>query len=227
MLRLVLFDIDSTLLHTNAVGIRAFAKALEIEFGIVNGTEGLKFAGRTDTGLIRELFTKHGIEISPKNLERFFDCYAHWLAHWMIEGQGQVCPGATQLIHEFKALPEPPVIGLLTGNIRLGAELKLRHFDLWDLFSTGAFADDHEDRNEIAVVAHKRGKALLGQALRGDQILVIGDTPHDIACGRAIDAKVLAVATGPFSLAELLAHQPDWAVADLTQVSAKKLCGIE
>jgi phosphoglycolate phosphatase-like HAD superfamily hydrolase len=227
MLRLVLFDIDATLLHTNAVGIRAFAKALEIEFGIPDGTAGLKFAGRTDTGLIREIFGKHGVEMSPKNTQRFFDCYAHWLAHWLIDGQGRVCAGATHLIREFNAMPEPPVIGLLTGNIRLGAELKLRHFDLWDLFTTGAFADDHEDRNEIAAVAHKRANELLGQPLRGDEILVIGDTPHDIACGRAIGAKVLAVATGTSPLADLLAHKPDWAVTDLTQISAKKLCGLE
>jgi phosphoglycolate phosphatase len=224
MVRLILFDIDGTLLHTNAVGIKAFAKSLAMEFNIPNGTEGLRFAGRTDTGLAREIFRKHGVAPSPENFARFFECYTDWLAHMLAESHGEICPGANHLIHELKGLPEPPVIGLLTGNIRLGAELKLRHFDLWDFFTTGAFADDHEDRNQIAAVAHQRGCELLGEKLRGDQVVVIGDTPLDIACGRAIGAKVLAVATGGASLEELKAHHPDWAAQDLTKIRARDIC---
>jgi phosphoglycolate phosphatase len=223
MLRLVLFDIDGTLLHTNAVGIRAFAKSLEMHFGVTDGITGVKFSGRTDVAIIREVFLRHGIEPSRKNFELFLDCYTHWLAHMLVDVEGQVCPGVPSLIAEFRNLPEPPVIGLLTGNVRLGAELKLRRFDLWDHFQTGAFADDHEDRNEIAKVAHKRGSKLLGGKLRGEEVLVIGDTPLDIACGRAIGAKVLAVATGGATLEELEAHRPDWALADLTKFRAREV----
>ena len=124
----------------------------------------------------------------------------------------------------MRALPEPPLFGLLTGNIRLGAEIKLRHFDLWKEFETGAFADDHEDRDQIAAVAHRRGSRVLRENLRGEQVLVIGDTPLDIRCARAIGAKVLAVATGGHPLAELKEHRPDWAVADLRGVSAEQVC---
>ena len=224
MARLVLFDIDGTLLHTNAVGVKAFAKSLDILFNVKNGTRGLKFSGRTDTALVREIFLNHGIEPSRENFALFFDGYAHLLAHMIEDCTGHACPGAGELIRQFQGLPQPPAIGLLTGNIRLGAELKLRRFALWESFQTGAFADDHEDRNEIAKIAHRRGCELLGHALRGEEVLVIGDTPLDIACGRAIGAKVLAVATGGATLEELKSHQPDWAVADLTEVRAEDFC---
>ncbi|MDB6021995.1 MAG: haloacid dehalogenase [Pedosphaera sp.] len=225
MIRLVLFDIDGTLLHTNAVGISAFAKTLEMQFNVRNGTDGLKFAGRTDSGLVREIFLKHNIEPSKNNFGLFFDCYADWLAHLLAESGGEICPGAPALIAGLQSLSKPPLLGLLTGNIRLGAEIKLRHFDLWDIFATGAFADDHEERNGIAAIAHQRGARMLGENLRGDQTLVIGDTPLDIACGRAIGAKVLAVATGGSPLAELQMHRPDWTVADLTKITAEEVCG--
>ncbi len=125
----------------------------------------------------------------------------------------------------LKALPQPPLLGLLTGNIRLGAEIKLRHFDLWKVFETGAFADDSEDRSQIAAIARQRGSRILGENLNGDQVLVIGDTPLDIRCGRAIDAKVLGVATGGATLEELARHQPDWAVPDVRKLRVDEVCG--
>ena len=124
----------------------------------------------------------------------------------------------------MKELRQPPLLGLLTGNIRLGAEIKLRHFDLWTVFETGAFADDSEHRNQIAAIARQRGSRILGGPLRGDEVLVIGDTPLDIACGRAIGAKVLAVATGGATIEELKRHQPDWAVQDLPRIKAREVC---
>jgi phosphoglycolate phosphatase-like HAD superfamily hydrolase len=129
-----------------------------------------------------------------------------------------------EFIRELEQLPHPPLIGLLTGNLKLGAEIKLRHFKLWEVFKTGGFADDNEDRNQIAVVASERGSRALNQKLHGEQIVVVGDTRHDIRCARAIGAKVIAVATGGDSLETLKKHQPDWAVKDLTQVTAREVC---
>ncbi|EEF57148.1 HAD family hydrolase [Pedosphaera parvula] len=224
MVKLVLFDIDGTLIHTNAAGVKAFAKAFVMQFGL-DGAEALNFAGRTDTGLVREFFRKHKIEPTKEHFREFFDCYIHLLDHMLIECGGDILPGVCRLIHELQRMPNPPLIGLLTGNIRLGAEIKLRHYSLWDFFKTGAFADDSEDRNQIAAIAMERGAQMLNRKLRGEEVLVIGDTPLDIACGRAIDARVLAVATGRSSVAELQAHKPDWAVSDLEQMRTMEILG--
>jgi phosphoglycolate phosphatase len=224
MVRLVLFDIDGTLIHTDGAGIKAFGRAFELQNNITNGTAGMKFAGRTDSGLAREMFCRHGVEPSAEKLGLFFEYYTFWLAHLLNESKGDIFPGVWRLIYELQSLSEPPALGLLTGNIRLGAEIKLRHFNLWEFFTLGAFGDDHEDRNQIAAIAHGRGERLLKKPLRGEEVMVIGDTPLDIACGRAIGAKVLAVATGDYTLAELQAHSPTWAVADLGVVRARHLC---
>lgn len=225
MVRLVLFDIDGTLVRTGGTGIKAFARTFATIFGVHSGAEKIRFAGRTDVSLVREMFTMSDIAHTEENFRRFFDTYVHWLDHLMKDCDGDVCPGVMEFIRDLEKLPHPPLIGLLTGNIKLGAEIKLRRFKLWDVFATGAFADDHEDRSQIAVVARERGSRVLNHKLPGDQILVIGDTQHDIRCGRAIGAKVLAVATGGETLAELKKHQPDWAVNDLSEVSAAKVCG--
>jgi phosphoglycolate phosphatase len=225
MVRLVLFDIDGTLVRTGGAGVKAFAKVFASEFGVSDGFERLRFAGRTDVSLVREFFGVHAIASTHRNFERFFEQYVFWLDHILSGSETEMCPGVWETIRGLKDIEAPPVLGLLTGNIRLGAEIKLRHFGLWDSFETGAFADDHEERDHIAGIARQRGEFILGESLADDEVLVIGDTPLDIRCGRAIGAKVLAVATGGATLDELVRHKPDWAVPDLTRVSASELVG--
>ena len=219
MIRLVLFDIDGTLIRTGGAGVKAFAKVFETEFGAIDGFENLKFAGRTDISLVREFFAFHSIPPTAENFERFFCRYVFWLDEILRHSQGEVCAGVWSFLQELENLPQPPLIGLLTGNIRLGAEIKLRHFDLWDMFQTGAFADDHEHRAQIAATARQRGSRILGKQLLGEEVLIIGDTPLDIACARAIEANVVAVATGGATLAELRSHNPDWVVQTLEQLT--------
>ena len=218
MLRLVLFDIDGTLIRTGGAGVRAFAKVFATEFNAVDGFEKMKFAGRTDISLVREFFGFHDIPPSAENFSRFFERYVFWLDQILRETQGGICAGVLEFITALQELPQPPVLGLLTGNVRLGAEIKLRRFGLWDLFQTGAFADDHEERDQIAAIARERGSRLVKHKLKNEEVLVIGDTPFDIRCARAIRAKVLAVGTGGHKLPELKSHAPDWAVENLFEM---------
>jgi len=223
MVRLVLFDVDGTLIRTGGAGVRAFAKTFASEFGAEDGFDRLKFPGRTDPGLVREFFGLHNISPTPANFTRFFDAYVFWLDQIMRESHSVVCPGVWEFLRQLQQLPQQPLLGLLTGNIRLGEEIKLRHLKLWDVFQTGGFGDDDEDRGRIAAIARDRGGRVLGRELRGNEVLVVGDTPLDIRCARAIDAKVLAVATGGSTLAVLQAHQPDWAIPDLRAIGAREV----
>ena len=225
MIRLVLFDIDGTLIRTGGAGVKAFDRTFDREFALAGATRELNFSGRTDWSLVRECFRKHGIEPSPENFHRFFDHYVFWLDKLLGCLDGGVCPGVWQFIESIQGLQKPPVLALLTGNIRLGAEIKLRHYGLWEIFRLGAFGDDHEDRNQLASVALARGSKFINHDLMGEEVLVIGDTPLDIACGQTIGAKVLAVGTGAFSPAQLEAFNPTWAIPNLRDCSAEDYCG--
>ena len=225
MIRLVLFDVDGTLVHTGRAGSQAFAKTFATEFKAHDGVEKIRFAGRTDVNLVREFFGIHNIPATPQNFERFFERYVFWLDQIVAQTNGALCRGAREFVDQLLALRRPPVLGLLTGNIRLGAEIKLRRYGLWDMFHTGGFADDHEDRDHIAAAAFERGRRILGKNLRPEEVVIVGDTPFDIRCGKFIGAKVLAVATGGATLAELKQHQPTWAVEDLTAVKAAEIVG--
>jgi phosphoglycolate phosphatase len=227
VVQLVLFDVDGTLIHSKGAGVKAFERAFASEFHISHGTESLKFAGRTDPSIVRDFFQQQNIEPSPENFRRFFETYVFWLDYMLRKTEGGICAGIWNFIHGLQSLSRPPVLGLLTGNIRLGAEIKLRHFYLWDHFTLGVFGDDHEDRNQLAAIALRLGRERIGPDLDGSRVVVVGDTPLDIECAKAIQAKSLAVATGGASLEVLKNNHPTWVVQDLLQVSAEEICGQE
>ena len=224
MVRAVLFDIDGTLIHSGGAGEKAFGRVCETEFGVPNGAARLHFAGRTDPSIVRDFFQQHHIAPSADNFQRFFDRYVFQLDHLLGELNGSILPGVHEMIRGLSALPRPPLIGLLTGNIRLGAQIKLSHYRLWDFFRTGGFGDDHEDRNQIAVVARERAGRTLRKPLDGGEILVIGDTPRDIECAKAIGARSLAVATGKYSTHQLQKESPTWAMDSLAHACVEEIC---
>ncbi len=170
------------------------------------------------------MFKIHRIPATPENFQIFFDHYIFYLDYLLHQSDGDACRGVRNFIRELLLLPDPPMLGLLTGNIRLGAEIKLRRYGLWETFETGGFADDHEDRNHIAVAAFERGRRVIGDHLRPRDVVVIGDTPFDVRCAEFIGAKILAVATGGSKYHELRPLAPNWLVEDLTQISAREVC---
>ena len=219
----VLFDIDGTLIRTGGAGIRAFARTADRLHGLPNGTAHMVFHGRTDTSLVREYLRHHGLPETDGEMGRFLETYLGLLGEMLGAHAGETCPGAREFVASCRAMEDPPVVGLLTGNVRRGAELKLRAHGLWDVFETGGYGDDHEDRDEVAAAALRRVEERLGRKVKAQDVLVVGDTPKDIQCARAIGARVLAVATGGFGLEELTACDPDWAVETLSAFSVQSL----
>lgn len=224
-IRVVLFDIDGTLIRSGGAGVKAFERTSATVFGIPDGTAHLQFAGRTDTGLVSHFLRHHGLPESDENQHRFLHAYTHLLGELLPNCPGAACPGVRQWLDALRHRPSPPLIGLLTGNIRLGAELKLRHYGLWDVFALGAFGCDHSNRNELARIALERCSKHLGEPLSGRNLLIIGDTPLDVECARSINAVSLAVATGGSSLEELRACNPDWLAPSLEDLAPELVLG--
>jgi phosphoglycolate phosphatase-like HAD superfamily hydrolase len=216
---LILWDIDGTILHSTGSGMKALEAALEDVFGVVGSFAGIDFAGRTDRLIIRQVFERFKIEHSPANIDRYLDGYIAALPRSLAANNSRILPGLPEILQAAHARDDVAQ-GLLTGNIRRGAQAKLGHHGLWDLFPIGAFADDSEVRNELGPHALRRARRHWGVDFPAERVWIVGDTPHDIACARAVGARALAVASGSYGLAALTEHRPDAALADLGNPAA-------
>ena len=212
--KLFLFDIDGTLLTSGGAGERALRLGFRDRFGIDDDLSSIEIAGRTDSGIVREMLAAHRLPATPENIAAFLDGYLHHLAQEIPRTPGRLLPGILPLLDALQPRADI-VLALLTGNLARGAEIKLRHYGVWHYFEFGAFADDHHDRNQLGPFAQARARAQRGIEFPPERIFVLGDTPHDIACARAIGAKAIAIATGKFSQADLAAHTPDFLFEDL------------
>ena len=217
--KLLLFDIDGTLLTSGGAGEGALKDAMRERFGIEEDLVGITLAGATDALIARLLIEKHSLPYTVENTSALLDCYLRHLPQRMPNHAGRLMPGILELLNTLKGNREC-TLALLTGNLRRGAEIKLSHYGVWDYFEFGAFADDHHDRNELGHFARARAFDLHGIEFAPENICVIGDTPRDIECGRAIGAKTAAIATGNYSSRELQEHQPDILFADLSDTNA-------
>jgi phosphoglycolate phosphatase-like HAD superfamily hydrolase len=215
--RLLLFDIDGTLIHSGGAGVHALKSAFRERFGVADDLRGIEIAGMTDSGIVVSILKKHDIPATNENVSAFLDSYVHFLSLELPRRKGKLLPGVLDLLEKLKSRPHL-VLGLLTGNVSRGAQLKLEHYGVWNFFEFGAFADDHQDRNRLGSFARARAKEKHGREFSASQIDVIGDTPRDIACGNAIGARTIAVATGTWSRDELAKYQPDFLIDDLSDV---------
>ena len=215
--RLLLWDIDSTLITTGGAGEKALHRIAKERFGAASDLHDIEIAGRTDTNIVTSILRKYHVEPNNENVAEFLDEYIAGLAEMLPHVPGRILPGISEILQRLHQNPNR-VLALLTGNLRRGAELKLRHYGLWDYFEFGAFADDHADRNELGAFARARAKEKQGHDFAPAQIDVIGDTGHDIGCGRIFGARTIAVATGSWSREKLAAAEPDFLFDDLSAV---------
>jgi len=207
--RLLLFDIDGTLVNTGGAGVESLKMTLRNRFRTEDDLRDIEIAGKTDRAIIRDILRKYHVDPTEENVTSFAHEYIDGLPRSLSRTQGRVLPGIQLLLEHLRLQPHI-VLALLTGNLQQGARLKLQHYGLWDFFEFGAFADDHHDRNELGAFARKRAQLKHGHDFDAADIDVIGDTNHDIACGKAFGARTIAVATGSWSRERLQGCAPDF-----------------
>jgi phosphoglycolate phosphatase len=216
--RVLLFDIDGTLIHCGGAGGKALRQALCEEFEVSDFCE-VELQGRTDLGILNDLLELHGLEPSPVNRERlcqrYFDLLPIHLQDLYQQSTAKVLPGVDQLL---TMLNEELgfVVGLMTGNMPTSARIKLQHFELWEHFELGIYGDLTDHRPHLAAPALDLVAGYCGREVVGESIVVIGDTPLDMTLARAMGARGLAVCTGGFSPSALQVAGADCVMDDLS-----------
>ena len=221
MIKVLLFDIDGTLVLTGGAGQRAMARAFEDIFSVPNAFQHIEMPGRTDSWILSDAVTAHGIPSAAADRARFREVYLEHLRH-EIEQPGSrkgVMPGVRPLL-DLLVRRDDVYLALLTGNYEDAARIKLEFFDLWRYFRCGAFGDDAPDRNGLLPKALAAIRARGGPEVAPFEVVVVGDTPLDVACAAASGARSLAVATGGYDADALRAVGADLVFEDLSDTDA-------
>jgi phosphoglycolate phosphatase len=222
MHNLVLFDIDGTLVLTGGAGMRALARTVETAAGGRATLDGIPVAGRTDWVILRDAMQRVGTELRRELFHELRDRYLVFLREEIeLPGRGvkAALPGVRDLLDRLRARNDV-WLGLVTGNVADAARIKLEHFDLWSYFRCGAFGDDAEDRNALVPVAVERARRDGLPDVAADRVIVVGDTPHDVACARAAGARPVGVATGSCTVEQLRESGAEIVFTDLSDTDA-------
>ena len=221
MARLILFDIDGTLVLTADAGRRALSRAFGELFAVSNALDGLPIAGRTDSWIVASAAAAHGLPCDAHTVERLRAAYVRCLAIEILKpGRRKgVMPGVRQLLQALSSRDDG-YVALLTGNFEEGARVKLEYFDLWRYFRCGAFGDDAPERNALLSRALARVQACGGPAVDPGDVVIVGDTPLDVAVALAGGNRSVAVATGGYDVKTLRASGADVVLSDLSDVTA-------
>lgn len=217
-MKLFLFDLDGTLLTTDGAGRTALKLASADAFGVSEDLSGIAIAGNTDSRIGWEILAKHGIPAGEATLNRLLGAYLARLVDQLKVNPGRILPGVVRLLDRLTRAHDDIGVGLLTGNVRRGADLKLGAHGVRRFFEFGAFGDDDFDRNKLGPIALERAQAWCKTSFPAGEVYVIGDTPRDVACARAFGARAVAVATGQYSSEELAATHPDFLFSDLSNL---------
>jgi phosphoglycolate phosphatase len=218
-LKLLLFDIDGTLVRTAGAGRKSMERSFKKIYGIENGFENIYMMGRTDPSIFQEALDNHGVQWDEGQAEAFKKEYFDILrVEIEVPRPGKrLCPGISRILSEAEQRPDL-VLGLLTGNWKTSAYIKLEHFGMDTFFPFGAFGDDSALREELVPFALKRFQEYSPSILQNEDVYIIGDTPADIHCARPYGARTIAVATGFHSTEELAPENPDYLFENLGNV---------
>lgn len=221
MNKVLLFDIDGTLIRCGGAGGKSLCTALAEEFGLSKVCP-VDLHGRTDLGILNELLSKHGIDCTPANrdrlCERYYSLLPNKLRQLSRNSQAHVLPGVSSLLQHLSLNPAY-LIALLTGNMPTSAQIKLEHFSLWSFFKFGIFGDLVDHRPLLAKPAKNMIAQHCGREIASNQVVIIGDTPLDMQLAQAMGARGLAVCTGGFSSLELQQAGAENVLEDLTDTS--------
>lgn len=218
-MKLVLFDIDGTLLLSNGVGRRTVEESLSELVNQPISTRDVSFSGKTDPQIMREVFTANGVDATDALVDDALRVYAEAASPVTGPDTVRLLPGVDALIDRLAAHAGVQ-LALVTGNVEHMAYRKLQAVHLADYFPFGAFGSDHADRNRLPPLALARAERHTGRAFDGPDAVVIGDTVNDFECGRHVGATVIGVCTGRYSRDDLAPHGPDWLFDDLRDTDA-------
>ncbi len=218
----LLFDIDGTLVTTGGAGRRAISRAFEELHGRLDACDSFSLSGMTDRAIVRKALDFIGVEALPEAIDAVLDAYLALLSEEVrktAEHDYFIHPGMREAVQEARSRSRTAV-GLGTGNVRLGAQMKLERVGIYDQFAFGGFGCDHEDRVELIRHGARCGAQLLGASLEECRVVVIGDTPKDVAAAKGIGALCIGVGTGSFSPQALLESGADFAFSNFTERGA-------